>query len=97
MGGGGGAPRVAAAGAGSAAAAAPVKEKEAFDLKLTEVDAKAKIKIIKEVRAITGLGLKEVCHMCQQYTLQHMFVHNCALNSFVLGIIRRRKWWRTHL
>lgn len=49
-------------GGGEAAAAAPepVKEKEAFDLKLTEVPAAAKIKIIKEVRAITGLGLKEV-------------------------------------
>lgn len=44
----------------SAAAAEPVKVKEAFDLKLTEASAAAKIKIIKEVRAITGLGLKEV-------------------------------------
>ena len=37
------------------------KEKDVFDIKLKAVDAKAKIKIIKEVRAITGLGLKEVC------------------------------------
>lgn len=28
-------------------------------MKLTVVDAKAKIKVIKEVRTITGLGLKE--------------------------------------
>ena len=28
-------------------------------MKLTGFDAKAKIKVIKEVRAITGLGLKE--------------------------------------
>jgi large subunit ribosomal protein L7/L12 len=49
------------AGAPAAAVAAePVKVKEAFDIKLTAVDATAKIKIIKEVRAITGLGLKEV-------------------------------------
>ena len=44
-------------------AAAPVVAavaKDAFDLKLSVVDAKAKIKVIKEVRAITGLGLKEV-------------------------------------
>jgi len=46
--------------AATKAAAEPVKEKEFFDLKLNEVDAKAKIKIIKEVRAITNLGLKEV-------------------------------------
>uniref|UniRef100_A0A7S1ZK20 Large ribosomal subunit protein bL12 C-terminal domain-containing protein n=1 Tax=Trieres chinensis TaxID=1514140 RepID=A0A7S1ZK20_TRICV len=31
----------------------------AFDLKLTGFDAKAKIKVIKEVRSLTGLGLKE--------------------------------------
>jgi ribosomal protein L7/L12 len=42
------------------AAAEVVKEKDAFDVKLKAVDAKAKIKVIKEVRAITGLGLKEV-------------------------------------
>lgn len=41
-------------------AAEPVKEKEFFDIKLTAVDPKSKIKIIKEVRALTGLGLKEV-------------------------------------
>ena len=47
-------------GAGAAAEeAAPVEEKTAFDLKLVSFDAKSKIKIIKEVRAITGLGLKE--------------------------------------
>ncbi len=46
--------------AAEAAPVAVVKEKESFDLKLKVVDAKAKIKIIKEVRVITGLGLKEV-------------------------------------
>ena len=30
-----------------------------FDLKLVGFDAKAKIKVIKEVRSIAGLGLKE--------------------------------------
>ena len=42
------------------AAAPKAAEKDSFDLKLGAVDAKAKIKVIKEVRAITGLGLKEV-------------------------------------
>ena len=45
-------------------AAAPVKEevkaKESFDLKLVSFNADDKIKVIKEVRAVTGLGLKEV-------------------------------------
>lgn len=46
--------------AGSAPAAEEVKEeKTAFDVKLASFDAKSKIKVIKEVRAITGLGLKE--------------------------------------
>ncbi|HEY6633806.1 MAG TPA: 50S ribosomal protein L7/L12 [Rhizobiaceae bacterium] len=48
---------VAAAGAG-AAAAAPAEEKTEFDVVLTDAGAQ-KINVIKEVRAITGLGLKE--------------------------------------
>ena len=39
-------------------AAAPVEEKTEFDVVLTEAGAQ-KINVIKEVRAITGLGLKE--------------------------------------
>jgi large subunit ribosomal protein L7/L12 len=41
-----------------AAAAAPVEEKTEFDVILTAHGEK-KINVIKEVRAITGLGLKE--------------------------------------
>lgn len=55
-------------GGGGAAAAAPAaaaEEKTAFDLKLTGFDAKGKIKVIKEVRAITGLGLKEAKEMVE--------------------------------
>jgi large subunit ribosomal protein L7/L12 len=48
---------VAAPGAG-AAAAAPVEEKTEFGVILTSAGAQ-KINVIKEVRAITGLGLKE--------------------------------------
>ena len=46
---------VAGAGAGAAAAA---EEKTEFNIELTEVGAE-KIKVIKAVREITGLGLKE--------------------------------------
>jgi hypothetical protein len=35
--------------------------KEAYDLELTTFDASKKIALIKEVRSITNLGLKEVC------------------------------------
>ncbi|KAK8521466.1 hypothetical protein V6N13_077566 [Hibiscus sabdariffa] len=35
------------------------KEKTAFDVKLEKFDAVAKIKVLKEVRAFTNLGLKE--------------------------------------
>ena len=44
--------------AGPAAAAAPVEEQTEFDVVLTDAGAN-KINVIKEVRAITGLGLKE--------------------------------------
>jgi large subunit ribosomal protein L7/L12 len=45
---------------GEAAKEEEVKEeKTVFDLKLEGFDAKAKIKVIKEIRAVTGLGLKE--------------------------------------
>ncbi len=46
---------VAAAGADGAAGAA---EKDEFDVELTEVGA-SKVKVIKVVREVTGLGLKE--------------------------------------
>jgi large subunit ribosomal protein L7/L12 len=41
------------------APAEAVVEKTSFDLKLIGFDAKNKIKVIKEVRAMTSLGLKE--------------------------------------
>ena len=44
--------------AAPAAAAAPVEEKTEFDVILAEAGAN-KIGVIKEVRAITGLGLKD--------------------------------------
>jgi large subunit ribosomal protein L7/L12 len=49
---------VAAAPAGAAAAAAPVEEKTEFTVVLSAIGDK-KIEVIKEVRAITALGLKE--------------------------------------
>jgi large subunit ribosomal protein L7/L12 len=49
---------VAAAPAGGAAAAAPVEEQTEFTVVLAAIGDK-KIEVIKEVRAITALGLKE--------------------------------------
>ena len=49
---------VAAPGAGGGAAAAPAEEKTDFTVVLAAAGDK-KIEVIKEVRAITGLGLKE--------------------------------------
>src|SRR5919107_1410998 len=48
----------APAGGGAAAEAAPVEEQTEFDVILTAAGAQ-KINVIKEVRAITSLGLKE--------------------------------------
>lgn len=52
------APVAMAAVGGGAAAAAPVEEKTEFDAILTSAGSE-KIKVIKEVRAVTSLGLKE--------------------------------------
>lgn len=49
---------VAVAAAGGAGAAEAAEEKDEFDVILTSAGDK-KINVIKEVRAITGLGLKE--------------------------------------
>ena len=49
---------VAIAAAPGAAAAAPAEEKTEFTVVLTAIGDK-KIEVIKEVRALTGLGLKE--------------------------------------
>ena len=49
---------VAAAPGAGGAAAAPVEEQTEFTVVLTAIGDK-KIEVIKEVRAITGLGLKE--------------------------------------
>ena len=52
------APVAVAAAGGGAAAAAVEEEKTEFDVILVEAGAN-KINVIKEVRAVTGLGLKE--------------------------------------
>src|SRR5574341_1778941 len=52
------APVMVAGAGGAAAAAAPAEEKTEFAVVLIEAGAN-KINVIKEVRAITGLGLKE--------------------------------------
>jgi large subunit ribosomal protein L7/L12 len=50
---------VAIAAAGTAPAAAPVEEQTEFNVILKAYDDTKKIAVIKEVRAVTGLGLKE--------------------------------------
>jgi large subunit ribosomal protein L7/L12 len=52
------APVAMMAAGGGAAGAAPAEEKTEFDVVLTDAGAN-KINVIKEVRAITALGLKE--------------------------------------
>jgi large subunit ribosomal protein L7/L12 len=50
---------VAAAAPGAAAAAAPAEEKTEFTVTLKEYPADKKVTVIKVIREITGLGLKE--------------------------------------
>ncbi|AFZ05619.1 LSU ribosomal protein L12P [Oscillatoria nigro-viridis PCC 7112] len=49
----------------AATAAEPVEEQTEFTVMLEEVPADKKIAILKEVRAITGLGLKEAKDMVE--------------------------------
>lgn len=56
----------AAVAAGPAAGAAEaVEEQTEFNVTLKSVDAAKKIASIKEVRAVTGLGLKEAKELCE--------------------------------
>ena len=57
--GSGGPVRAQASAAGGGAEAEEEEAKSTMDLKLVGFDSKAKIKVIKEIRAIAGLGLKE--------------------------------------
>ena len=50
---------VAVAAAGPAAAAAPAEEQTEFTVVLAGIDAAKKVGVIKVVRELTGLGLKE--------------------------------------
>lgn len=56
------APVAVAAAAGGGGDAAAAEEKDEFDVVLTDAGA-SKINVIKEVRGITGLGLKEAKDM----------------------------------
>ncbi len=52
--------------AGGAVADAPAEEEQTeFNVTLKSVDAAKKIACIKEVRAVTGLGLKEAKDLCE--------------------------------
>jgi large subunit ribosomal protein L7/L12 len=53
------APVAVAAAPGAAAAAAPVEEKTEFTVTLKEYPADKKVTVIKVIRELTGLGLKE--------------------------------------
>ena len=55
---------VAAAGGGESADAGPAEEQTEFDVVLVS-DGGKKIQVIKEIRAITGLGLKEAKNLVE--------------------------------
>ena len=64
----------AAGGAETEEPSEPVEEKTEFDVKLTGFDDKSKIKVIKEVRAVTSLGLKEVSSLLQSGKVYNLIV-----------------------
>ena len=59
------APVAVAAAPAAAAAAAPAEEKTEFDVILAGFDDSKKIAVSKEIRGITGLGLKEAKDMVE--------------------------------
>merc|ERR1719310_2044147 len=59
MGGGGGAAPAGGAPAEAEAEPEAEKEKTHYDVELESFDAATKVKLIKEIRALLGLGLKE--------------------------------------
>merc|ERR1719183_294165 len=63
---GGGGMMMAMPAAGGAEAAAPAEEQSEFDVILSDVPADKKIAILKVVRTITGLGLKEAKDMVEK-------------------------------
>lgn len=69
------------AAAPAAAEAVPEPEKTDFDVKLAGYEAAAKIKVIKEVRGITGLGLKEAKELVCRLQLPCARVASTLYNS----------------
>jgi large subunit ribosomal protein L7/L12 len=64
-------------GAGGGAVEEVKVEKTMFDLKLSGFDAKSKIKVIKEIRGITSLGLKEAKELVEGAPVSSFFRCSC--------------------
>ncbi|KAJ1688233.1 hypothetical protein LUZ63_019623 [Rhynchospora breviuscula] len=60
---------VSGSGAEESGEAEKEKEKTVFDVRLDKFDAAAKIKVIKEVRGFTDLGLKEAKELVEKTTV----------------------------
>ncbi|EJK47703.1 hypothetical protein THAOC_33556 [Thalassiosira oceanica] len=73
---------------GGGDAAEAKEERTAFDLKLTGFDKKAKIKVIKEVRGMAGLGLKEAKELVEGAPVS--FTH---AGGWLFCSERGTKWW----
>src|SRR3546814_10393705 len=75
-----------AAAAGPAAAAAAVEEQTEFTVVLASIDAAKKVNVIKVVREITGLGLKEAKDLvegAQQTVKERSEEHKSELQSLM--------------
>lgn len=83
---------IPAAGSAAAAADEPVEEKKeertAFDIKLEKFDAAAKIKVIKEVRTFTDLGLKEAKELVEKAPV---VIKKMVLKEEAEGIVAKLK------
>jgi hypothetical protein len=76
-------------------AAPAVEVKTVFDLRLTGFDEKSKIKVIKEIRTVTSLGLKEAKELVEgaPVSTEVVYRHNtfCFLVVVVVCLVRREQ------
>lgn len=81
-------PGVLAYPAADVTGAAAKEEQTEFTVKLEGYDAAAKIKVIKEVRGITDLGLKEAKELVSQDFVASMTLHR----TWLLGVGAVADW-----
>lgn len=80
-------------GGDAGAAKEEVVEKTVFDLKLVGFDEKSKIKVIKEIRGITALGLKEAKELVEGAPVSYDSFLICHVDDGMFVCLFVLLWW----